>query len=90
MKMISSTSITSTSGTTLISASDVATRAPRAAPSASAAACLLTFGMVASIGELHGPSASIYVKFRSEMFRNSSEKSSISDAKCFTLLVKWL
>ena len=30
------------------------------------------------------------VKFLSEMFRNSSEKSSISDAKPFTRFVKWL
>ena len=29
-----------------------------------------------------------YVKFRSEMFRNSSEKSSISAAKSFTRFVK--
>ena len=29
-----------------------------------------------------------YVKFLSEMFRNSSEKSSISAAKCFTRFVK--
>ena len=29
-----------------------------------------------------------YVKFRSEIFRNSSEKSSMSPLKCFTRLVK--
>ncbi len=31
-----------------------------------------------------------YVKLRSEMFRNSSEKSSISLLKCFTRVVNWL
>ena len=79
MKMMSSTSITSTSGTTLISARAVTTRRerPRRGPSTDSSDC--SFGI-----------ESPYVKFRSEMFRNSSEKSSISEASSFTREARWL
>ena len=70
MKMMSSTSMTSTSGTTLISASDVRD----ARPAALTARGIVTDGL--NLGH--------YVKFRSTMFRNSSEKSSISEARIFT------
>ena len=68
MKMISSTSITSTSGMTLISASVGPTAAPALMPPARVAAT-----------DAHD--LRHYVKFRSAMFRNSSEKSSITAAK---------
>ena len=71
MKMISSTSITSTSGTTLISASDVDDAAAAAGRARRAAA-----GAARAFG--------IYVKFLSQMFRNSIAKSSISEANSFT------
>ena len=91
MKMISSTSMTSTSGTTLISESDGghARPAPRAARRRSVS-CSMNFRhplpKLACVVRADG----VYVKFRSEMFRNSSEKSSISVANCFTRFVKWL
>jgi hypothetical protein len=81
MKMISSTSITSTSGTTLISESDVVIRRPRLprprrrSPSAASSALVA--------GPRH-PYSGHYVKFLSAMFRNSIEKSSIDEAKFFT------
>ena len=77
MKMMSSTSITSTSGTTLISASDVddAAAAARSGPTQ-----LLT----------RRPQLRHYVKFLSPMFRNSIAKSSISDANSFTRSDRWL
>ncbi len=81
MKITSSTSITSTSGTTLISASEVDTRiAAGAAPAAlRLGGCCIgsSFGMA-------------QVKFRSAIVRNSSEKSSISFANAFTWLVRSL
>src|ERR1051326_4817641 len=49
MKMISSTSITSTSGTTLISASEVLTRRPRPRRPLLAAADGWTFGILGEI-----------------------------------------
>ncbi len=80
MKITSSTSMTSTSGTTLISASDVDTRIARARrPPDRLGGCWIgsSFGMV-------------HVKFRSAIVRNSSEKSSISFANAFTWLVRSL
>ena len=76
MKMMSSTSITSTSGTTLISASEVATRRPRPARPDAASGGSLDFRH--------------QVKFRSAMFRNSIAKSSISDANSLTRFDRWL
>ena len=82
MKMMSSTSITSTSGTTLISGEGG--RHLRPAPPAGAAVpdapAATTLGMAASS----------YVKLRSAMVRNSIEKSSIAVANCFTWWAKWL
>jgi len=84
--MMSSTSITSTSGTTLISDSEVDTRCdrPRRPPPPVLDAC--TFGI--SQWSLDFEIAIVYVKLRSAMFKNSSEKSSISPAKYFTRPVK--
>src|SRR4051812_40873997 len=67
MKMISSTSITSTSGTTLISASELATRRPRLRPGAGPAAAGCTLGISGEVPfrdveELHGE----IVHFRGE------------------------
>jgi hypothetical protein len=71
IKMISMTSMTSTSGMTLISESEVPTRAtrPRRALDKPTGSLFRIFGILAA-----------YVKFRSAMFRNSSEKSSSVDA----------
>lgn len=72
--------MTSTSGITLISASVVDTRRPRARwppPDEDA-------------GRTFGTGGLSYVKLRSAMFRNSREKSSISDASAFVVLAKWL
>src|SRR5207237_6672649 len=49
MKMMSSTSITSTSGTTLISASELDTRLPRPRPGAAASCPVATFGTLGEI-----------------------------------------
>ena len=66
---------------TLISDKVVETRRPRA-PRAPVGA---------ELGRVLGTGATpSYVKFRSEMFRNSSEKSSISEASAFVFDVKWL
>ena len=74
MKMISSTSMTSTSGTTLISLSELATRRPRPARAV----------------DPPGPDSCsfTYVKFLSAMFRNSIAKSSMPDANTFTRWVR--
>ncbi len=80
MKMISRTSITSTSGTTLISESADVTRGRRRRPPPPPwpdAPLGITLGMRSS-----------YVKFRSAMVRNSIEKSSIAVANCFTWSAK--
>ena len=72
--------MTSTSGITLISASVVDMRRPRARwppPDDDA-------------GRTFGTGSLVYVKLRSAMFRNSREKSSISDASALVVLVKWL
>ena len=76
MKMISSTSITSTSGTTLISASEVATRWPRPARPEPL--------------PVDGVDLGHQVKLRSAMFRNSIAKSSISEANSLTRFARWL
>ena len=82
MKTMSITSMTSTSGMTLISDSDVATRGPRRCrrpdPPWLLAGCTL------------GTAQRSYEKLRSVMFRNSSEKSSIAPASSFIFCVKWL
>ena len=72
--------MTSTSGMTLISARVVDTRRPRARWPPPDEDAGRTFG-TGNLG---------YVKLRSAMFRNSSEKSSISDASAFVVLAKWL
>src|SRR2546425_6304278 len=59
MKMMSSTSMTSTSGTTLISASDVDTRRLRPRPGAAASCPVTTFGTLGKVPfcdvqKLHG------------------------------------
>lgn len=71
--------MTSTSGITLISASVVDTRRPRARWPPPDEDAGRTFG-----------TDPFYVKLRSAMFRNSREKSSISDASALVVLVKWL
>ena len=86
MKMMRSTSITSTRGMTLISERVVETRRPRR-PRPTTSGIGITFGMAIIVAA--GPGAP-YVKFLSAMLRNSSAKSSISDAYVFTLVVKWL
>ena len=80
MKITSSTSMTSTIGTTLISASVGLTRRPRWCRPPAFGAEAMTFGM----------GLSVYVKFRSAIFRNSSAKSSIVAENSFTRCVKWL
>ncbi len=80
MKMMSRTSITSTSGMTLISASVVDDTPAARRHGRRSWESVRTFGM---------PRVP-YVKFRSAMLRNSSEKSSISVANPFTFVVKWL
>ena len=70
--------MTSTSGITLISASVVDTRRPRARWPPPDEEAGRTFGTW------------FYVKLRSAMLRNSREKSSISAASAFVVLVKWL
>ncbi len=65
---------------TLISDKVVETRRPRAPRGP----------LGAEPGRVLGTARPPYVKFRSEMFRNSSEKSSISEARAFVFDVKWL
>ena len=81
MKMIRSTNITSTRGTTLISDRLGVSLGPRPR---------LEDGEVSTAAVCTLGTLDPYVKFRSQMFRNSSAKSSICEANSFTRCVKRL